>query len=100
MRNIFFKLITFIICFFLILTSVKNEFKWTQSSYLKLYLASYIKNPVILYKLAEEQEKIDEYNSSLILIELAIGLLEKKCVPISVINPYLIKKDELIQRIR
>lgn len=45
----------------------------------KLIATSFIQNPVILWKLSENSEKRGNYESSILYMESAIGLIEMNC---------------------
>lgn len=66
----------------------KSISKTLEQEKSKIILASFIQNPVALYKLSEFDEKDGKIGKAILEIELAIGLLEMHGASASTISKY------------
>ena len=89
------KAVVITLCIAFLIPSLKPEFKWAKTMSGKLIIASFIQNPTVLWKLAEELEAEKKYKDAAILMELAIGLLEMNCSSAQTLSKYQKKLDHL-----
>ena len=79
LTNFTLKAVVVTVCLAFLIPSLIPEFKWVKTLQGKLIIASFIQNPSVLWKLAEQQEAEKKYKDAANLIDLAIGLLEMNC---------------------
>jgi hypothetical protein len=90
------KAIVITVCIGFLIPSLLPDFNWVKTMQGKLIIASFIQNPTVLWKLAEQQEAERKYKDAANLLDIAVGLLEMNCSSAQALSRYQKKREYLI----
>jgi hypothetical protein len=95
MANFTLKAVVITLCIGFLIPSLVPDFNWAKTMQGKLIIASFIQNPIVLWKLAEQQEAERKYKDAANLMDVAVGLLEMNCSSAQALSRYQKKRDDL-----